>query len=121
MVIRREGLRPTPVLERMACKEKAIAITQTKTTMEGIKVQREENKRMRMTSQRMKGHSTVTPDERVQEAAEDAVQLDEEALLTDNFVQALRLHHVARHTGKAIWIDLLGRQERGYWGDVACR
>ena len=59
----------------------------------------------------MKGHSAVPPDKRMQEAAEDAVQLDEEALLTDDFVQALRLHHVAGHTGKAIWIDLLGRQE----------
>ena len=45
--------------------------------------------------------------EGVQKMAEESVEVDKEVLLTDDLDEALGLHHIAGHTGKAIWVDLL--------------
>ena len=63
--------------------------------------------------------STELLDERVQKMAEESMEVDKEVLLTDDLDEALCLHHVAGHTGKAIWVNLLRGQERGHRCDVA--
>ncbi|KAJ8105979.1 hypothetical protein OPT61_g9847 [Boeremia exigua] len=63
--------------------------------------------------------SSKVLDEKVQQLAEVAVQLDEEVLLADNLSQALGPGCVARDAGEAVGVDPLCRQERRYWGDVA--